>query len=131
MLGMDLWNPWGYTVVGETWLLGGKPAEALAALDLAASEAERTGSHFYSGETRRLRGLARLDLGDVGGVDDLNAAAALASAQGARLFELRSLLDLARHGGSSEQQRLRRVVDEMGPLDGLPELAAARDLLRS
>ena len=89
LLGMDLWNPWGFTVLAETLLATNDTEGALRCAERAKAEAERTGAHFWSAETRRIRGLVRLARGDPGGRHDLTEAADLASRQGARLFEIR------------------------------------------
>jgi class 3 adenylate cyclase len=131
MLGMDLWNPWGYTVIGENWLAAGDATACLEALAVASSEAERTGSSFWAAETLRLRGLARLRSGDEHGIDDLTEGALLARGQGARLFELRCRIELARALGGEEKVLLQSLLDELDPNARLPELAVARGILGS
>ncbi len=128
-LGMDLWNPWGFTVLGHTLLRSGDHDGALRCVDTASAEAARTGAHFWTAETHRVRGLARLARSDPGGRQDLLAAADLAARQGARLFELRANLDLVNHGAENRRDALRDLLHRIGPVDSLPEAAAARRLL--
>ncbi len=80
-LGMDLWNPWGFTVLAEISLRADDVPGALRCTAQARQEAERTGAHFWAAETCRVRGLARLANGDPDGRDDLVAAAQLAACQ--------------------------------------------------
>ena len=129
LLGMDLWNPWGFTVLGHTLLRSGDHDGALRCVDTATAEAARTGAHFWTAETHRVRGLARLAQADPGGRQDLLAAADLAARQGARLFELRANLDLVNHGAENRRDALRDLLHRIGPVDSLPEAAAARRLL--
>jgi hypothetical protein len=57
------------------------------------------------------------------------AAANLASRQGAHLFELRANLDLVNHGAENRRDAIRDLLQRLGPVDSVPEVAAARDLL--
>jgi hypothetical protein len=130
-LGMDLWNPWGFTVLGEALLRSGDTDGAWRAIETATAEAARTGAQFWTAETHRVRGLARLAGSDPGGREDLMAAADLASRQGANLFVLRANLDLVRNGAENRRRDLQDLLDRLGPVDSLPEAAAARHLLQT
>jgi class 3 adenylate cyclase len=131
MLGMDLWNGWGYSMVAAERLEHGDASAAMSALLAAEAEADRTGAHFWSAETTRLKGEARLAQGDTGGVDDLTAAVALAQAQGARLFELRALLSWHAATGASEAAgALRAAIAGLDDASGVPELDRAREVVR-
>jgi hypothetical protein len=128
-LGMDLWNPWGFTVIAEVLLRSGDNEAALRCVETATAEAARTGAHFWTAETHRIRGLARLARSDPGGRSDLIAAAGLASRQGTHLFELRANLDLVRHGAEDRRGALHDLLARLGPVGSIPEAAAARQLL--
>lgn len=70
--------------LGELLIATGRPELAVARLDAAIPDAERRAERMYLPELYRIRGLARLDVGDAaGGCDDLRAARDLALAQGA------------------------------------------------
>ena len=129
LLGMDLWSPWGFSVLAETCLLGGDSEGALVYVERASAEADRTGALFWAAETERIRGLARLARGDREGMHDLAEAAAVASRQGARLFELRANLDMVRNGEEDRLTRIRDLLTTLPSTGGLPEVEAARELL--
>jgi class 3 adenylate cyclase len=129
LLGMDLWNPWGFTVLAETFLLTDDSEGALRCVERAKAEADRTGAHFWSAETHRISGLARLAQGDRRGRHDLTEAADLASRQGARLFEMRANLDLIGIGATDRRAVLLDLLRRLGPGDGIPEIGLARRLL--
>ena len=95
----DSWTPYWLTAVGLAQLDTDRPAEAIQTCDQALSVARATGSEFYSAETLRGRGEARLRLGLVEGEQDLAEARELAERQAARIFAHRartSLAELAR-----------------------------------
>ncbi len=89
-LGLRAWRPLINLEEIRIQLRAGKPDAARGAADTALADAERTGLGFLSAEIQRLRGEARLALGDAGGAQDVADAAALAQRQGARLFEQRA-----------------------------------------
>jgi class 3 adenylate cyclase len=131
LLGMDLWNPWGFTMLADALLRTGDSEGALRWADEAQVEAERTGARFWSAETMRVRGLARLAHGDKGGMQDLEQAALIAMRQGALLFELRAHLDLLRFGARDRWKALRDLVAALSSSESVPEVHVARQLLAS
>jgi class 3 adenylate cyclase len=128
LLGMDLWNPWGSTMLADALLRAGDSEGALRYADEANAEAQRTGAMFWSAETMRIRGLARLAHGDRGGTQDLEQAASIAMGQGALLFELRANLDLLRFGARDRWKRLGDLVAGLPSSEGVPEVEAVRQL---
>ena len=94
-LAADVWTPYWLTQVGWAQLHAGLHQAALVTLDDALAVAKVTGSQFYSAETLRGRGRARLGLGDSDGFDDIADAAELARSQQARCFEWRARESLA------------------------------------
>jgi hypothetical protein len=128
LLGMDLWKPWGFTILADAFLRAGDSEGALLYADEACAEAKRTGAMFWQAETTRLRGLARLAHGDRGGMQDLEQAASTARQQGASLFELRANLDLFRHGARDRWKTIHDLVGGLKPAEGVPEIDAARQL---
>jgi class 3 adenylate cyclase/tetratricopeptide (TPR) repeat protein len=124
-----------YTLTAEAALRAdmGNPGEAAARFEAAARVTRQTGSRFYEAERLRLlvkRGGPSTDESRA----SLRAAADLARQQGALLFELRAVLDLAR---SEEGTRLEKgaatglaaVLERFPAAAGYPELIQARAVL--
>jgi class 3 adenylate cyclase len=130
-MGLDLWNPWGYTVLAERFLLAGDNDGALRCVERASAEAKRTGALFWAAETERIRGLARLTGGDRDGIHDLIEAADLAAQQGALLFELRANLELVRNGEADRRRRIHDLLTTLPSTGGMPEVEAALELLET
>jgi class 3 adenylate cyclase/tetratricopeptide (TPR) repeat protein len=103
---------------------------ALAALDDAIDHGERHAERFHLAELRRERGAVLGALGDTErATADLNTAVDVAAAQGARLFELRGLVDLVELGAATEVQvqRLQQLAFELAP--SVDAVVAARALV--
>jgi DNA-binding SARP family transcriptional activator len=93
--------PWGLGLLAEAELLAGRPGEALGLLDDALARAERSGERMYLAELHRLRGQALLAFSPARPAEAraaLDAAVAVARAQGAELLERRATGDLRRLG---------------------------------
>jgi len=96
---------------------------------------EQTGERFYLGELLRLKGEIAGRKGDAAAAEcRLREAIELSRRQGAKLFELRSLVSLCRHLGDPRQEPLAR--DTVVPLldwfcdDGnSPDIRDARGML--
>jgi hypothetical protein len=112
----------GFAAVGDT-------ASARARCEESLELAARTGMRFYDAETSRR--LALLAADEPGVVAGLEAALALARAQGARPFELRIALDLRDRGASSGTDALAAAVAGFGADAELADLTRARALLSS
>ena len=85
--------------LGEAHHLAGDDSTALTLLDEAIALAERTGEHLHDAELYRVRGLVKVSgrAGDRStGLNDLLKAAAIAAAQRAVSFEIRSIVGLLR-----------------------------------
>jgi class 3 adenylate cyclase/predicted ATPase len=140
--GIDEWRatgaeymvPYFLALSSRVELGAGRPEAALKLLEEARARVERTGERWFSAEILRLEGEANLALGR----DRLARAKACfaraletAAGQGARLWELRAALSLARVEADDAglRGRLGRLCATFGDGSGpLPELEAARAL---
>ena len=140
--GIDEWRatgaeymvPYFLALSSRVELGAGRPEAALKLLEEARARVERTGERWFSAEILRLEGEANLALGR----DRLARAKACfaraletAAGQGARLWELRAALSLARVEADDAglRGRLGRLCATFGDDSGpLPELEAARAL---
>lgn len=91
----EVWTPYWLTALADAQRAVGRREDALRSLDEALKVAGRTGSDFCSAEALRVRGELRHELGDRGGLADLQAAVDRARRQDAAVFELRSAISLA------------------------------------
>ncbi len=113
----------------------GRPAEALAQLELAIAVAEQTGGRWFEPELHRLRGEWLLRHADAAEAEaEFDKAIDVAIRQNARLWELRAATSLASLHAS--QRRLDRARDTLAPVyawftEGLdrPDLRNAGALL--
>jgi tetratricopeptide (TPR) repeat protein len=128
----EAYSPWALTALADAQAATGRRDAARHSLDEALALAERTGSEFYAAETLRMRGELRRAAGDEGGIEDIDAALEKARSQGARIFELRAAMALARATDGSPIARLAvaRALDGIAPDAGYPELGEARTLAR-
>jgi len=144
--GIDLWRQTGsgFTVPYFLGLLAdarrgeGRLADAAAVLDEAQQLAERSRERFFGAELHRLRGELGLATGASGAEVEasLREAIAVARAQGARTWELRATVTLARvlrargAGGEARTQ----LEAAYAPFEGqalVPDLVEARALLEN
>ncbi|WP_099021783.1 ATP-binding protein [Mycolicibacterium palauense] len=107
-------------------LAAGQPATARERIRLGLELAESTGMHFYDGELLRLR--ARTVDDGQQRRSDLTAARELTRQQQARLFELRTVLDLFEQDPESFAAELSHVVAGFAD-DSCPEVVRARSVL--
>jgi tetratricopeptide (TPR) repeat protein len=122
-------------LAGALWRLG-KRDEAWAALDRAMAVNDRDTERYHEAELYRLKAAFH-----AGGANEYEATVALVRAvevarhQGARVYDLRATLDLARLCAPTRPREARAflepVVAELPADFDLPELTAARTLLRS
>lgn len=96
-LNAGLLRPTFLAHLAEALLKANRPDEGLAALDEAEAWAERTLERYYLAEIHRLRAeLLRLKGDEARAAASFEAALAFARQQGARSFELRAAMGLAR-----------------------------------
>lgn len=114
----------------------GRIEEGLAAADAALADIAVTGERRHEAEVRRLRGelLRRADPGGAAAEASFVEAIAVARRQGARTFETRAAVSLARMWadqgrGADAGRLLRETCEEAGDGLDIPELDTARALL--
>jgi predicted ATPase len=127
--------PYFLALLARAELATGHSGAALKLLDEARARVERTGECWFAAEILRLEGEVNLTLGQ----DRLARARACfaqaletAAGQGARLWELRAALSLARieAGDADLRRRLSRLrAAWVDGSDTLPEREAARALV--
>jgi tetratricopeptide (TPR) repeat protein len=120
----EAYSPWALVGLADAEAAAGNIDNALGSLDQALAVAAATGSEFYSAEALRKRGELRANAGDARGIADIEAALDLARRQGARAFELRAAMSLARipdHAARAREAVLRAM-------DGIPPDPANEDL---
>jgi predicted ATPase len=124
-------------LAAEAEVRNGRADEALAVLEELITEIRASGLRWHEAELLRVSGEARL-LGRSADPDragrDLEAALDIAREQGARAFELRSALSLAKLYHSTgrplkAQDLLVCVIEGSLPAPEFPEIAEARRLL--
>lgn len=132
---IDAWRAYGVislityydVVLARLLLASGSPDSAATRVQIGLDEAARTGMHFYDAELLRLRAATTED--DAARTADLTAAADLARAQSAPVFELRAAFDDALHRGRTAHAGLADAINRFPPQCDWPELVAARTLL--
>jgi predicted ATPase len=115
----------------------GDPGRAAAILDEALATSERTGHRAFEAELHRVRGemLPRCDRADTASSEQaLGRAIAIAHQQGARSFELRAALSLAKLYQSTGRPVeahavLAPALEGFLPTPEMPEIAEAQALL--
>jgi class 3 adenylate cyclase/tetratricopeptide (TPR) repeat protein len=134
--GGDLVYRYGLLLLASACLVAEKFAEGIAALDECASHLETDGARMYESELLRLRGALILKSSGDGAAAEQNfrAAIAVASAQGAKSWELRAATSLASLLAAGGRQAEARAV--LAPIYGwftegfaTHDLTAARSLL--
>jgi tetratricopeptide (TPR) repeat protein len=136
-LGIGVALPRSLTMLAEIEMDTGEVEAALASIDAALAEAQRTGEHRYTAESHRIRGniLLRRDAADVAGAEQaFRTALEVAQQQGARSFAMRAALalaDLLRASGREAEAAavLAPALDGFRPSPELPEIEQAQTLL--
>jgi tetratricopeptide (TPR) repeat protein len=91
------YQPFGTSLLAKGLIAAGRLDEALGALDLAIAMSARTGERFYLAELLRLKGEILAGKGSLSEAEHwLNEAIQVSRQQGAKLFELRSAVNLCR-----------------------------------
>ena len=127
----EAYSPWALVGLADAEAAAGRIDDALGSLDQALAVAAATGSEFYSAEALRMRGELRANAGDARGIADIEHALDLARRQGARAFELRAAMSLARVPGHSARARaaVLRAMDGIPPDPANEDLREARSLV--
>ena len=100
--GSELCVPYFYALLGDACLEAGRVDDGIEAVNAGLEIAERTEDRWYEAELLRLGGALRLRRGDAADevAQRFTKAMDVARGQGARLFELRAAVALARLDGS-------------------------------
>ena len=125
------------TLLAEAEAEAGETDVASATIDHALAVSERTGLRWYDAETHRIRGeiLLRRYPGNASPAEEaFLTAIAIAREQGARTFELRAALALAKLYQSTARPPeahavLAPAVEGFAPTPEMPEIAEAQALL--
>jgi class 3 adenylate cyclase/predicted ATPase len=133
--GAELWMPHHTALLARACDIAGQIEEALTALDDALQIAGRTGERWLEAELNRLKGQLLLQQGRSEAAEELyRKALSVAAEQGAKLWELRAILSLARL--RRDQGRHRQARDLLAPVynwftEGFdtPDLKEAKALL--
>lgn len=130
--GVDAWETWAATLSAEWKLSHGDLTGGLAEIDHAVEDEERRGATIYAAETRRVRGLIRVAMGDGDGVDDLDLAVEIARAQGSAFLELRAATTrramAPERGADADIEALVRRLEPEAP--DAPDVVRGREVLR-
>ena len=97
-----LFRPLHLGLIADVLLRDGRPEEALRSADAGMTELQATGERWFEAELHRLSGaaLAAIDPSDQSAGEELRAAIAIASGQGAHLLRARADASLAEIKGS-------------------------------
>ena len=127
------------TILAEAEAEAGETDAALATIDRAIAESERTGQRWYEAESHRVRGeiLFKQNPADPAPAEGaFLTAIAVAQAQKARSFELRAALSLAKLYRASGRDAdghvaLGPALEGFSPTPEFPEIAEAQGLLEA
>jgi predicted ATPase len=133
--GAEAWVPYHIALLARAFEIAGKIEEALTLLDDALQIAERTGERWVEAELNRRRGQLLLQQGHTEATEELyRKALSIAEEQGAKLWELRAAMSLARL--RRDQGRSDEARDLLAPVYGwftegfdTPDLKDAKALL--
>jgi predicted ATPase len=117
-MGFDLQLPHRLGLMAELYTHSGSPTEALAVLTQAFAIVDRTQERWFEAELHRLRAEALLaaSINAAEAEASLHRAVAIAQEQGARFWELRAALDLARLW--RDQSKRTEARDLLAPIYG-------------
>jgi predicted ATPase len=115
--GAEAWVPYHIALRARAFEIAGKIEEALTLLDDALQIAERTGERWVEAELNRRRGQLLLQQGHTEATEELyRKALSIAQEQGAKLWELRAAMSLARL--RRDQGRPDEARDLLAPVYG-------------
>jgi predicted ATPase len=133
--GAEMWMPHHTALLARACEIAGQVEEALTLLEDALQIVERTGERWFTAELYRHKGRLLLPQGQSEAAEELyGRALSIAREQGARLWELRAAVSLARlrHG----RDRHAQARDLLAPLYGwftegfdTPDLKQAKALI--
>jgi len=113
----ELMIPYWCALLSRACGIAGQIGEAVTLLNDAAQIAKRTGERFFAAELSRHKGQLRLRQGHAQAAEELyRKALDIAEEQGAKLWELRAAVSLARLWG--EQGRRAEAGDLLAPVYG-------------
>ncbi|WP_046869415.1 AAA family ATPase [Microvirga massiliensis] len=135
--GAEMWSPYFLGLLAEAEGRAGRPAIGLSLVVDALERADRTGARWFEAELHRLRGELLLVLSEPARSEAdacFRRALAIASEQGAKMWQLRAATSLARLW--SDQDRRDEARDLLAPIHAwftegfdAPDLKDARALL--
>ena len=131
----NMYLPFALSLEARALAAAQRADEALALLDEALAVAERTGERWYLAELCRLQGVVHAQAGNTPDAEErLGKALEVAEEQGARLWSLRSAVDLGKlwHALGRDEEVRSRLWGAYTDLEGgdkLPEVREARRLL--
>jgi predicted ATPase len=133
--GAELWMPHYIGLLARACEIAGQIEEATHLLDDALEIVERTGERWFAAELNRQKGQLLLRQGHSAAAKELyRKALAIAEEQGAKMWELRAAVSLARL--RRDQGRHAEARDLLGPVYGwftegfdTPDLKEAKALL--
>jgi predicted ATPase len=95
--GAELFAPYPVSLLASACQIAGQVEESLTLLDEALLIVERTGERWFAAELNRQKGQLLLQLGNSAAAEELfRKALSIATEQGAKLWELRAAVSLAR-----------------------------------
>jgi adenylate cyclase len=135
--GVQLYDGLLKSALASEEVKAGHLLQAVEVVDEALANSMRTGQTTFDAELHRLRGeaLSQLDPDNVGPAEEaLRGAIEIASQQGARSFELRAALSLAKLCQSKDRPAeahavLAPALEGFSPTTEMPEIAEAQALL--
>ena len=133
--GAETWIPHFIDLLAGAYEIAGQTEDALTLLDEALQIVERSGERWLSAELNRHRGRLLLRQGNIAGATELyRRALDITEEQGAKLWELRAAISLARlhrdQGRHSEARDLLTGVHSwFSEGFGTPDLKGAKALL--
>jgi predicted ATPase len=115
--GAELWMPHHIALLAKALEIAGQVDEGLTLLDDGLQIVDRTGEQLFAAELNRHKGQLLLRQGRSEAAEELyRKALSIAEAQGAKLWELRAAVSLARLWG--EQDRRVEARDLLAPVYG-------------
>jgi predicted ATPase len=116
-IGSEAWMAYDIALLARAWEIAGQIEEAVTELDDALQMVERTGARYFAAELYRHKGRLLLRQGHSAAAEELyRKALSIAAEQGAKLWELRAAVSLARLWG--EQGRRVEARDLVAPVYG-------------
>jgi predicted ATPase len=133
--GTDMWTPYNTALLARACEIAGQIEEALTLLDDALQIVESAGQRWFAAELNRRKGGLLRKQGDAEAAEELyRKALSIAREQGAKLWELRATVSLARL--RRDQGRRAEARDLLAPVYGwftegfgTPDLKEAKELL--